>query len=88
MKIYKFYSSTCGPCKVMTDNLNKISEIQDIIINVNIEDENVDNLIDKYQIYSIPQIIITDDNDKEISRIKGIQSIDKIKQVIENARQC
>ena len=37
MKIYKFYSSTCGPCRVMTDNLNKISEIQDIIINVNIE---------------------------------------------------
>lgn len=68
MKIIKFYSETCGPCKVLDKNL-KEAKIDYISINVN-DDEN-SQLLEEYSIKNIPTLIIVDDSGKVIDRHIG-----------------
>lgn len=75
MKIIKFYSDTCGPCKVIDSNLKK-AEIEYESINVH-NDENAD-LVLKYKIRSVPTLI-KEDNGVEIDRHVGIMTEEKLK---------
>lgn len=79
-KILKFYSKTCGPCKVMSKNLEGLEgvEIQD----VDIADEDNESLLDEWKIRTVPTIIVLGENNEFIAELKGIVSIDKIKEVI------
>lgn len=78
--ILKFYSPTCGPCKVMSTLLNSLKGVE--IVNVDIMDENNEELIHKYKVTSIPTIVILDENKKPVKVLKGIIPIDKIKEVL------
>lgn len=69
MKIIKFYSETCGPCKVLDKNL-KEAKINYISINVN-DDEN-SQLLEEYSIKNIPTLIIVDDSGKVVDRHTGL----------------
>lgn len=75
MKILKFYSETCGPCKVLDSNLKKAG-IEYESINVN--DDKNNNLIKKYKIQSLPTLIKVD-NEKEIARHIGILTVEQLK---------
>lgn len=75
MKIIKFYSDTCGPCKVMDSNLKKAG-IEYESININ-EDENYP-MVEKYKIKSIPTIIKEKDN-LEVDRFTGIMTAEQLK---------
>lgn len=76
MKIYKFFSPTCGPCKVLERNLQASGlEYQSI----DITDETNEELINKYNIQSIPVLLKVDDEGKELYRSKGVLSVDLIK---------
>lgn len=67
--IYKFYSPTCGPCKVLERNLQKTNlEYQSI----DITDESNEELIEKYNIQSIPVLLKVDENGIELYRSKGV----------------
>lgn len=57
MKIIKFYSDTCGPCKVLDSNLKK-ANIDYESINAN-SDENY-TLVEKYKIRAVPTLIKED----------------------------
>lgn len=75
MKILKFYSDTCGPCKVLSKNLKEAGiEVEEINI------ENNDNLVDKYNIRNIPTLIKLDDNNTVIDRFTGILSVNDLKE--------
>lgn len=76
MKVYKFYSPTCGPCKVLEKNLQE-SGIE--YESIDITKEENDELISKYNIMTIPTLIKTGDNGESIFRNKGILSVDDIK---------
>jgi len=79
MKFLKFYADWCGPCKVLTTNLEKAGvEYEAIDI-----EENRDVCI-TYNIRSIPVFIALDDNDKEINRFVGIKTPTAIKQWIDS----
>lgn len=67
MKILKFYSETCGPCKVLESKLKNYPHE-----NINIEEESNDELVEKYNIKSVPTTIILDTNNEEIKRFPGI----------------
>lgn len=72
MKILKFYSDTCGPCKVLTKNLE----------DANIEVEPIlpdSDLVDTYNIRSIPTLVMVDDEGKEYKRFTGIMSTEQLK---------
>lgn len=73
MKILKFYSETCGPCKVLDTNLKKAG-IDYEAINVADDDER----IDKYHIRSVPTLI-KEDNGEEVDRFVGIMNEDQLK---------
>lgn len=78
-KILKFYSKTCGPCKVMTNTLSQVegAELREIDIN----DENSLSLMEKYNIRTIPTVIILNEDDSIKEVFKGIVP----KESIENA---
>ena len=77
MKFYKFYADWCGPCRVLTNTLNK-AQIEYEPINV---DEN-EELVRKYDIRTIPVFMAVKDDGTEIDRFVGVKSTDAIKQWI------
>lgn len=79
-RILKFYSKTCGPCKVMSKNLEGLEGVK--IQEVDITDEDNESLVDEWKIRTIPTIIILGEKNEFIAEFKGIIPIDKIQQVI------
>lgn len=75
MKIIKFYSDTCGPCKVLDSNLKK-AHIEYESINAN-SDEN-DTLVEKYKIRAVPTLI-KEENGIEVARHIGIMTEEQLK---------
>ena len=77
MKFYKFYADWCGPCRMLTTMLNK-AQIEYEPINV----DNNEELVNKYDIKTIPVFIAVKDDGTEIDRFVGVKSADAIKQWI------
>ena len=77
MKFYKFYADWCGPCRVLTTMLNK-ARIEYDPINVDSNEE----LVNKYDIRTIPVFMVVKDDGTEIDRFVGVKSTDAIKQWI------
>lgn len=73
MKILKFYSDSCGPCKVLTKNLK---EAGINVENINVQEDSY--LIDKYEIKNIPTLIKIE-NDTILDRFTGIMTVDQLK---------
>ena len=78
-RILKFYSTTCGPCKVMSKNMEGIEGIEEYDI---YDDKNLD-IVSKYKIRSVPTIIITDEDGELIKKFNGIVPIEDIKSALE-----
>lgn len=83
-KILKFYSPTCGPCKVMSRNLSTLKgvEIQD----VDITDETNESLLDEWKIKAIPTVIVLGENNELLGEFKGITPIEKIQEVVDGGK--
>ena len=80
--ILKFESDSCPQCKALSITLNKISKENKIDIkNIDIEEDNSQDLIRKYNIRSIPTIIFLNE-DKEYNRLIGNQSYATINKII------
>ena len=79
MKFYKFYADWCGPCRVLTNTLNK-TQIEYKSINV----DNNEELVKKYNIRTIPVFMAVKDDGTEIDRFVGVKSTDAIKQWIDS----
>lgn len=73
MQILKFYSKTCGPCKVMDLNLKKLGvDYKEIEVQ-----ENPD-LVEKYNVRGIPTIIKIDDEGNIIDSFTGVMSVTQL----------
>lgn len=79
MKFYKFYADWCGPCRILTTMLNK-AQIEYEPINV----DNNEELVEKYNIKTIPVFMAVKDDGIEIDRFVGVKSADAIKQWIDS----
>ena len=79
MKFYKFYADWCGPCRILTTMLNK-AQIEYEPINV----DNNEELVNKYDIKTIPVFMAIKDDGTEIARFVGVKSADAIKQWIDS----
>ena len=77
MKILKFYADWCNPCKQQTKVLDEMSLD---VTSINIEDDDSEELVEKYNIMSVPVIIFLNDNEEEIKRFIGLTT----KTVLEN----
>ena len=80
--ILKFESDSCHQCKALSITLERISKENKIDIkNIDIEEDNSQDLIRKYNIRSIPTIIFLNE-DKEYNRLVGNQSYATINKII------
>ena len=78
MKILKFYTDTCMPCKVVGKILDKIEGVEIVPVNAV---ENTEER-DKWNVQSTPTLIFLD-SDKEVGRITGMTNESKIREILE-----
>lgn len=71
MKVLKFFSPTCGPCKVLDRNLQEAGIQYE---SIDITDDNNEELITKYSITSIPTLLAVDNKGNAVLRNKGVIS--------------
>ena len=77
MKVLKFTASWCGPCKNLTENLKHVStELTIFPFDI---DENAD-LCAKYNVRTVPTLILTDDSGTEIKRRAGSGSTSQLEE--------
>ena len=82
IKILKFESDSCPQCKALSVTLERISKENKIDIkNIDIEEDNNQDLIRKYNIRSIPTLIFLNE-DQEYNRLVGNQSYAAINKII------
>ena len=82
IKILKFESDSCPQCKALSITLERIFKENKIDIkNIDIEEDNNQDLIRKYNIRSIPTLIFLNE-DKEYNRLVGNQSYVTINKII------
>jgi thiol-disulfide isomerase/thioredoxin len=75
MKILKFYSDTCGPCKTLGENLVK-ANISHIAYNA--EDDDNEELLSKYSIRGLPTLVKTDDEGNVLDKHTGLMTVDQL----------
>ena len=82
INILKFESDSCPQCKALSITLERISKENKIDIkNIDIEEDNSQDLIRKYNIRSIPTLIFLNE-DQEYNRLVGNQSYATINKII------
>ena len=73
MNILKFFGSWCNPCKALSKNLEDAG-IEHKSIDV---DEN-EELTEKYNVMSVPTIVVLDEDDNEVGRFIGSQTKEQL----------
>lgn len=83
MKILKFYTTYCSQCKQQTKLLNGFTDAEVVEIDC---DENED-LVDKYEVRGLPTIVLVDSEDKVINKFIGITQPNTIKDAINKYKE-
>ncbi len=78
-----FYADWCGPCKMLSPVVEKISDEIDNYDFVKINVDNAENISRQYGVMSIPTLIIFD-NGKETKKSVGFKSADELKEFLNN----
>ena len=82
IKILKFESDSCPQCKALSATLERIiKEYKIDMKSIDIEEDNNQDLIRKYNIRSIPTLIFLNE-DQEYNRLVGNQSYVTINKII------
>lgn len=77
MKLLKFYSNFCNPCKV----LERIMSVNNIPHdNVDIEDEANAELVLKYDIKTVPTLVMVEEDGTEVSKHAGMMNLQQLKE--------
>lgn len=77
-----FYADWCGPCKMMGPVVEEIAEEHSDVKVVKIDVDNAEDIAIKYQIMSIPTLVVVKDG-QEVNRSIGLKSKEKIEELIE-----
>lgn len=85
MKVLKFGAIWCKECIVMRPMWNDIEEEMPELVTENIDADENEDILKKYNVSDVPVFIFLDNDDKEILRLKGAQKKDVlVKLVMEN----
>lgn len=77
MKILKFYTPTCMPCRTIGKMLEQLD----------VEVENINALedianVDKYEVCTTPTLVFLNEEGEEVGRTVGMVPLSKIKEMI------
>lgn len=72
-----FYADWCGPCKMLSPVVDQIAEENENIKVVKINVDNAQDLAMKYQVMSIPTLVVIKEG-KEINRSVGLRDKSEI----------
>ena len=91
-KIIDAKASWCGPCHVFANTFKKVSEMEkykDIEFkSVDIEDDDEgETIVEKYNIRSVPTILLLNENDEIIYKLSGNVPIGDLIDIIDNAME-
>ena len=83
-------ASWCGPCRAFASTFKKVSEMEqykDIEFkSIDIEaDEDGELLTEKYNVRSVPTIVLLDENDEIVYKLMGNVSLKDFTEVINKA---
>ena len=68
-KILLFKLSTCSPCKLLSTLFTQLHiPKEDIVLD---EDNNADTIADKYNVKSVPTVVILNNKGEELGRFVG-----------------
>ena len=91
-KIIDAKASWCGPCHVFANTFKQVSEMKkykDIEFkSVDIEDDDEgETIVEKYNIRSVPTILLLNENDEIIYKLSGNVPIGDFIDIIDNAME-
>ena len=79
MNILKFFESWCNSCKTLSKNLEDAG-----IEHKSIDVDDNEELTEKYNVMSVPTMIILDKDDNEIGRIIGPRTKEQLLEELKN----
>lgn len=73
MKLLKFTSTTCQPCKVLANTLTQFSdnELVKNLTEISSSDKDAKELFQKFNVRTVPTLILINDFNQEIGRIQN-----------------
>ena len=77
MKVLKIYSRTCGPCKVLEDNLQLAGIPHESIDVQSIQGEDI---VAKYEVKTVPTLILVDDEGNVLKKHSGLLNVQELKE--------
>lgn len=75
MKILKIYSKTCGPCKVLENNLQLAGIPHE---SVDVQSAQGEEIAAKYEVKTVPTLLKVEGN-KVLDRFTGIMTVAQLK---------
>lgn len=82
MRLLKFYTKNCAPCKLLQPTLEQALKGKDIEL-VTIDAEKYVVLSTEYKIRGVPTLILLDDDGNEIKRLLGARKLSEIELFLE-----
>lgn len=80
MKILKFYTPTCMPCRALGKILEKVEGAE--IENINALEDIA--AVDRYNICTTPTLIFLNEKDEEVGRTVGMVTLSDINEIVNN----
>lgn len=77
MKILKIYSKTCGPCKVLENNLQLAGIPHE---SVDVQSAQGEEIAAKYEVKAVPTLLLVDEEGKVIKRHTGLLRVQELKE--------
>lgn len=81
LRLIKFYTPWCTPCKVMTNILKEVDLTDVELIEIDAESETGSELAKGYGISSVP-VLVLEVNGVEVERINGVASPEDIEEML------
>ena len=68
--------STCSPCKLLSKLFTQLNiQKKEIVLD---EDDNADTIADKYNVKSVPTVIVLNDEGEELGRFVGSRTKEQL----------